>query len=64
MFEYLRFIIFFFLGILENIINFMFSIIRVYPALDIQFKYWDFTMDSSKKRFLTKLKKRDGKNIS
>jgi hypothetical protein len=62
--EYIRFIIFFFLGIWENIINFIFSLIRVYPAIDIQFKYWGWTMDNSKKKFLNKLKKTDGKNIS
>jgi hypothetical protein len=42
----------------------MFSLIRVYPAIDIQFKYWGWTMEKSKKKFLNKLKKTDGKNIS
>ncbi len=63
MFQYKRHLIFFFLGIWENIINFMFSIAGVYPGLDFQFKYWNSTMDKSKKDFLNKLKK-DGKDIS
>jgi hypothetical protein len=63
MFQYKRHIIFFFLGIWENLINFMFSLFRIYPQLDFQFKYWNLTMEESKKRFLNNLKS-DGKDIS
>lgn len=64
MFQYKRHLIFFFLGIWENIINFMFSLAGIYPGYDFQFKYWTKTAEEAKKRFLDKLKDKDGKDIS
>jgi hypothetical protein len=61
--DYIRFIIFFFLGIIENLINFIFSIIHIYPRVDIQYLFWNATNKAAKKKFLNKLKKH-GKNIS
>jgi hypothetical protein len=62
MFEYRRHLIFFFLGIIENIINFMFSVFHIYPKVDFQFKYWESTSKTAKKNFLNKIK--NGKDVS
>jgi len=61
--DYIRFIIFFFLGIIENLINFIFSIIHIYPKVDIQYIFWNYANNTLKKSFLNKLKT-NGKNIS
>jgi len=60
---YFRFIIFFFLGIIENLINFLFSIIHIYPRVDIQFPFLQYSNKNAKKSFLNKLKN-NGKDIS
>lgn len=62
MFEYRRHLIFFFLGIIENLINFTCSIIHIYPKVDFQFRYWESTSNIAKKRFLNKIK--NGKDVS
>lgn len=61
MFEYLRLMIFFFLGIIENLINFSASVFHFYPRLDLQFRYFDATRGRAAVRWIQELK--NGKDI-
>jgi len=57
LFEWWRHVIFFFLGIIENLINFACALVHIYPRLDIQLPYWSSTLDRAKSRYLKRLKK-------
>jgi hypothetical protein len=61
MFGYKRHVIFFFFGIIENLINFTASLFCYYPRVDLQFKYFDATQVKAAGNFLKELK--NGKNI-
>jgi hypothetical protein len=54
--DYFRYLSFFFLGISENLINFICSVVHYYPAFDIQYKFWSKTSGHSKRKFLAKIK--------
>jgi hypothetical protein len=60
--SYFRYIIYFLLGIIENTINFLFSIIHIYPKVDITYYFWDATNNWTKQRFLDSIK--NGKDVS
>jgi hypothetical protein len=56
--KYSRYVIFFFLGIVENTINFVFSLFNMYPMVDLQYKYWDSALkNASMKSFMGSIKK-------
>tara|TARA_R110000868_G_scaffold13711_1_gene63537 strand:- start:12556 stop:12738 length:183 start_codon:yes stop_codon:yes gene_type:complete len=55
-FEWRRHLVFFFLGIIENLVNFLGAFFHIYIKADFQFKYWESTKNKAKKNFLSKIK--------